>query len=429
VNTQDFTPSTKTSMEEKKCLFVLDNQENNIQNKLHDLDHIPHTNKTSWIVNITEKAKLESMGIDYTESSADYKDLKNNYQVIQKTVDKLIDQQEKRLAQYRGKDFIGLCQKTIPSLDACLSGLRKFIILAAAPNVGKTALTIQIGIDTLKNNNDTCLLYVSLEMTCEDILDRIRCNLAQITWTKLYFGSSKNGDKGWYTKEEQERLDSSKHELEKFGKKILILDEETDPGITPEKIINYVNTLKKKSGCKRVILIIDYLQTFPVPESKNFGSDNSEDRYRIKQMKKIAKAINNDPMIVISEARKPSSSGSSNWVNSKADILGSSRTGYAATGVLLLSPLTKEDLKNEELPENCIEQLCKNGISLLRLILDKGRDGMVKSSMFLFYHFYENRFEEVTLDDIKREIYGPTANYPNMNSSQISDAFDQMVER
>src|SRR5690606_32677131 len=137
---------------------------------------------------------------------------------------------------YRGKEFLGLPQKTIPKLDDLLLGLRKFIMLAAAPNVGKTAITIQLGLDVLKNNDDACFVYVSLEMSREDVIDRMRCHLTPMTYKKLYFGSAKSGDQGWYSTNEMESLEVSKETLAKLAPRILILSEESSPQISVTEI-------------------------------------------------------------------------------------------------------------------------------------------------------------------------------------------------
>ena len=74
-----------------------------------------------------------------------------------------------------------------------------------------------------------------------------------------------------------------------------------------------------------------------------FLSENDIDRYRITEMKKLKKALNNDPLIVIAEARK-SPNGSEIWVvNSTADVMGSARSGYGIDGSLLLNNLTDEE--------------------------------------------------------------------------------------
>ena len=53
---------------------------------------------------------------------------------VRNVADELADHEE-RLAQWRGREFIGLPQRTLPTLDGLTLGLRGLMLLAAAPNV------------------------------------------------------------------------------------------------------------------------------------------------------------------------------------------------------------------------------------------------------------------------------------------------------
>jgi len=335
----------------------------------------------------------------------------------------LLEAQEQRLLLYRGKEFIGLPQKMLPTLDDLLLGLRKFIVLAAAPNVGKTALTIQLGLDVIKNNLNACLIYISLEMSREDVIDRMRCHLTPITYKKLYFGSTRDDDSGWYSTSEMENLVNSKEMLAELAPRILILSEDSSPQLTADKIIQHVNELKKSTGCSKTIVIIDYLQVFPVADTefKKIFSENDMDRYRISQIKILRAKLRNDPLIVIAEARKPSSN-SSNWATSMADVLGSSRIAYACDAGILLNVISDEELKertNNNAEGSVIrDNLSRSGFSILRLTVDKGRDGMRKGDILLKYHFLENRFKETSWDEVCKDYGGPLGEYSNTAKRQ-----------
>ncbi|MBI2345193.1 AAA family ATPase [Candidatus Dependentiae bacterium] len=345
-------------------------------------------------------------------------ELKTNKKLL--TADLLIQDQEERLAKYKGKEFLGLPQKTISTLDTMLLGLRKYMILAAAPNVGKTALAIQLAIDIIKNNENTCVLFLSFEMSRNDILDRMRCHLASMTFHKLHFGSIKDGDKGWYTSKEEEALKNSKEELQKYGNKILILDEELivdeecDSQISTETmstdaIITYLDRLKKETNSNHAMIIMDYFQVFPIPDDQNskLRSDLELDKYRAKQMIKLRKKLQGDPLIVISETRKPS--GSNKWADSMADLMGSSRLAYSADIISLLNPISDEELEKEaklkkDQVESIRDKLKKQGLDIVKLTIAKARDGMQKGSILLFFHFLENKFEETTWIAIKNKF-------------------------
>ncbi len=62
------------------------------------------------------------------------------------------------LGKYRGKKYLGLRVKTIDEFNENFLGLRGLMLLAAAPNVGKTALTVQTAIEVLATEKDACLV-------------------------------------------------------------------------------------------------------------------------------------------------------------------------------------------------------------------------------------------------------------------------------
>lgn len=322
------------------------------------------------------------------------------------TADQLIDDQNVRRMFYQGKEFIGLPQRTLPKLDEFLSGLHDFIIFAAAPNVGKTALTIQLMMDVIANNSNTCGVFVSFEMSRNIVMDRIRCYLAKVTYKKLLFGELQN-DGSYYTQEEQERLDSSEEQFRLIGKNILILNSKYDGEISIDTILQKLTVLKQKSNSKQAIIIVDYLQVFPISEAEmsKLKGDLAVDRHRVTQILKLRETLGNDPLIVIAEARKPTTTEKS-WAGSIADISGAARIGYSCDAGVLLNTISDDELGekisgNKEDGEKWRELLSLNGQAILGLTIDKARDGMEKGYILLIFHFQKNRFEETTWPKIK----------------------------
>lgn len=316
---------------------------------------------------------------------------------------------ESMLNKYRGQKYIGLCQKRIPILDDSLLGLRKLILLAAQPNVGKTALTIQLSLDIIRNNPDACMVYFSLEMTARDILIRMCCHLAQMDYQTFVLGSG-NQDRSidpdaYFAAKELERIEHAKKELLKFGDRIQIIDSNMNPFIDSRAAINYINTIKEKTGCSRVIVIVDYLQVWPINGNLRFSSENEIDKWKVGEIKKIRDAINDDPIIVISEARKPSNK-EGGWGDDMADVMGSARGTYTPDVVMLMSQLSdkalveyakKKGMKIEghtnEDQANYIQQILSNqGKAVCRLKAPKVRDGMKRFNITLEYSFHRNTF-------------------------------------
>lgn len=330
--------------------------------------------------------------------------------------DELLQEHNAYLEKYRGKDFIGLKQSTLPTLDKLTLGIRGNILLAAAPNVGKTALTIQIAIDTLKHNPDACVVYLSLEMPKHSIMSRIRCHLAKINWDTLVFGSGKeiNGDP-LFKKDELLRMQKSDEIIKTMGKRFCIITEKDYSEISIKTVLEIVKNLKKKTGASRVFVILDYLQVWPIPDAilKTIRSDNEADKWRIGQLKTLSETLVDDPILSISEARKPLDKMAS-WGGELSDIMGSARNSYTPDMVLLyrsildkagISMFFNKELKiNDEQIETIVQKYTQNHCDLQQITLRKGRDGMKRGSFFIKFHYLKNTFEELDARQIKKEL-------------------------
>lgn len=319
-----------------------------------------------------------------------------------------LDDHEAFLAQWRGKEFIGLPQRTLSKLDEMTLGLRGLMLLAAAPNVGKTTLAIQLGLDVVNHNDDAAFLFLSLEMSRRDMLTRMKSRLSGLDWKALVFGTAPFGG-AFYGQEELQRLRQANHTLAYIGQRIRILDDKNFPAPTLEKVIAQVDDLKATSGASRVFVLVDYLQVWPVPDAmaKTIRTDLDADKWRIGQMKELRDAIGGDPVLVISEARKPSDSEDA-WGGGMADVMGSARGTYTPDIVLLLRDLSDSELMaravgpGESLDKKALAQRAKEerdanaamGFSRQRLLVVKGRDGVQRGPLDLRFHFRQSKYEE-----------------------------------
>ena len=252
-------------------------------------------------------------------------------------IDDHIDKLEKLRETFKGKKYLGLRVKTIDEFNENLLGLRKLNLLAAAPNVGKTALTIQLALEVLLTEEDACLAYFSLEMSSLEIFTRMNLYLSEMNFRKMIFGEI-NNRQNLYTELEYKKLAAANETLKKLGHRLQIVDTVSCPFIDSRTIINYVENLKAKTKCSRAIVIIDYLQVWPFNPNLRFPSENEADKWRMGEMKKIRDAMGEDPVIVISEARKPSGSNDV-WGGDLSDVMGSARGTYTPDVVMLLSQL------------------------------------------------------------------------------------------
>lgn len=341
------------------------------------------------------------------------------------------------LEKYRGKEHLGLRVKTIHEFNDKMLGLRKLILLAAAPNVGKTALTIQLAKEVLLTEPNSCLLYVSLEMDAEEIFTRMNLYLSELDFNTYVLGSQQgntsHGYQNFFSQEELRKIANATKQIENIGDRLQIIDASSFYYLTAEFIIKYVEALKAKTKCSRAIVVIDYLQVWPIPEHKRFTSDIEADKWRIGEIKKIRDALqkeNQDPVIVISEARKPSANNDS-WGGDLSDVMGSARGTYTPDAVLLLNPLSEEQLKKlwkkENLKDLSFESehndspirsfLADQGIAMCCLKMPKGRDGMKRFEVLLAFYFRKNKFQPVDWLEIRRLA---SENKQNTNERPVS---------
>lgn len=309
-----------------------------------------------------------------------------------RTVAAELDDHERHLAKYRGREFIGLPQKGLKKLDDLTLGLRGLMLLAAAPNVGKTTLGVQLGLDVVTHNQDAAFLFLSLEMSRWDMLTRMTSYLARMDWKTLVFGSKD----GTFTKDEHGRLTHAKATLRGLGQRIRILDDNNFPQPTLAGVIDQARDLKKATGAERLFVLVDYLQVWPVPEAaaKAIRTDLDADKWRIEQMKELRDALDSDPVLVISEARKPDKD--KEWAGALNDVMGAARGTYTPDMVMLQHAWSPDELGNKDKAagEKLIEKYAAQGYARQRLTIAKGRDGVQRGDMELRFNFRQSTFTE-----------------------------------
>ena len=298
----------------------------------------------------------------------------------------------------QGREYVGLVQKEIPRLDQATLGLRGLMLLAAGPNMGKTSLGVQLGMDVLRHNPDACFLFLSMEMPREAIVTRMLCLLARIDWRALLAGEDSDKDARTVrssVKPTQEALADARRDLAALSDRIMILDEENFPKVSLESLVAHLERLKRVSGCKRAFVLVDYLQVLPIPQEmcENFGvsSDQEADRWRIGFMKRL-RDISGEAVMVISEARKPAPGQA--WAGALKDVLGSERNAYTPDMVFLLQPLSMNDMVKEwgGEPKRALQEIEKLGLVFTRLNIAKGRDGVVHETLDLTFWHRQSRF-------------------------------------
>jgi len=150
-------------------------------------------------------------------------------------------------ARMKHEHAIGGVETGFTDLDTLCGGLHnsELIILAARPSMGKTALAMNIA-EHVAIDQRRPVLFVSLEMACLELADRLLCSAAQVNGHRLRNGT--------ISQEDRRRLVQKSAEI---GGAPLFIDD--TPGRTLTEIAAVARRLKRKDQ-GLALVVIDYLQ-------------------------------------------------------------------------------------------------------------------------------------------------------------------------
>ena len=162
---------------------------------------------------------------------------------IQPVLDRVLERMDARMRQ---EHALGGVETGFTDLDALCGGLHnsELVILAARPSMGKTAFAMNIA-EHVSINLRQPVLFVSLEMACLELADRLLCSAAQVNGHRLRNGT--------ISQEDRRRLVQKSAEI---GTAPLYIDD--TPGRTLTEIAAVARRLKRKHGL--ALVVIDYLQ-------------------------------------------------------------------------------------------------------------------------------------------------------------------------
>ena len=256
----------------------------------------------------------------------------------------------------------------IDELDRRTNGLQKgdFIIIAARPSIGKTALALHIMTESLKNTNGTAAFF-SLEMGAEQLMMRILAADSGIEHDKLK--KLQLSDKDWI------KLDSSENRLKKLN---IYIDDTS--GAKLADIQTKAHKLKIERPDLNMI-IIDYIGLITT------GKKGNQDRQQeVSEISRGIKALARDlkvPIICLSQL--------SRFVErrqSKVPVLSDLReSGSIEQDADLVMLLYREDYYDPTKQD-------QDGNSEIDVIIAKHRNGEVGSFKLNFAKKY-GRFQEV----------------------------------
>lgn len=117
------------------------------------------------------------------------------------------------------------------------------------------------------------MLYASYDMNKVDILHRMRCCLARMSWQTYMLGSPELRQppgSSRFTAADQRRIDEAQRSIVEWGitERFQVLGREDLGDFGAAAIINAARALKEQTDCRRVLIVVDYLQLLPVSDPK-----------------------------------------------------------------------------------------------------------------------------------------------------------------
>ena len=170
--------------------------------------------------------------------------------------------------------------------DRMTSGLHEnqFIIIAARPAMGKTAFALNLATNVAVGSHKSVAVF-NLEMSAEQLANRMLSNLGQIEGYKFMSGKLNNND---YIK-----FNEALSQLEDTN---LFIDD--TPGITVGEIRSKCRRLKS-SDIGLDLIIIDYLQL--ISGGKNYGANRQQEVSDISRSLKMLAMELGIPVIALSQ--------------------------------------------------------------------------------------------------------------------------------
>ncbi|MDO5011751.1 MAG: replicative DNA helicase, partial [Intestinibacter bartlettii] len=242
-------------------------------------------------------------------------------------------------------------------LDKLTSGLHEneFIIIAARPAMGKTAFALNIATNVAKHTKKAVAMF-TLEMSAEQLVNRMLSSLGQIDYSKFRNGNFDNND--W------KKLSEGVSQLADTNIKI-----DDTPGITVSDIRSKCRRLSaSKEGL--ALVVIDYLQL--ISGSARNANNRQQEVSEISRSLKMMALELHVPVIALAQLSRA--------VEGRPDkrpIMSDLReSGSIEQDADIVSFLYRDDYYNKE--------AIQSDVSISEFIIGKNRSGPTTTIEFLF---------------------------------------------
>ncbi len=313
------------------------------------------------IYDVLDSAEMKMLRIGNMRKTTEFQSIKDVAYREQANLEKLSEQ---------GSDITGLATG-FNDFDKLTAGLQpnQFIIIAARPAMGKTAFALNLATYAAMNNKKSVAVF-NLEMSAEQLANRILQSLGQISGIKMRTGRLEHND--W------KRLNEA---ISRLSDTNLFLDD--TPGITIGEI---------RSKCRRLansekglgLVVIDYLQLITGP-SKTTGNRQQEVSEISRSLKTMALELG-VPVIALAQLSRAVEQR-----EDKRPIMSDLReSGSIEQDADIVSFLYRDDYYNQESRRD-------DNSSITEFIIGKNRSGPTTTIELLF------RKDTSTFVNFKRE--------------------------
>ena len=282
------------------------------------------------------------------------RDIKTNYVKIE---DAMVSLYEDLAQQAQNQQGIQGVQTGFPAMDRMFLGLRpgQMIVIGARPGVGKTSFALNLAVEAAKNG--AAVAFFSLEMSCEEIAQRLLSTHSQVPLQSIRSATIKPEE--WTPILDATQMLS--------GLDLLIDD---TPGTTVTEIRAKARRMLRNK--EKGLVILDYLQLVSPPPSRRSDSRATEVSEMSRGIKIMAKDLG-IPVIALSQLSRKNEdrTGHRGKRPQLSDLRESGSIEQDADIVILLDrSMTEEEAARDDRPDAGVTQfiIAKNRSGPLGII-------------------------------------------------------------
>lgn len=282
--------------------------------ELKDKDLLSKVNGVSYVTDISISVITSANLLNYIEILKEYsqkrklimlsnhiranigKELEELQQEVTGLITQTIEDENAETSDKQEEEYLNILEKRIKGevspirtgltgLDNKISGFSggDLVTIFAFSGIGKTTLAAQIGLNNIRNNKK--ILFFSLEMTREQVRDRLISNLTNIPFKNIRSGQLND------------------NELDKVIKASAYLSANNKLLIsTEDELLNITSKIQVEVMKNNIdIIFIDYINLI------NITGNNKEEHYKVAEctrlLKKLAIKINK-PIVILAQGKQ-----------------------------------------------------------------------------------------------------------------------------